>query len=74
MSVTELSDGEGQKAFDYLVNGLGCRDSADKLDCLRHVELEKMQSVSFHHAVSLVASEKKLRGHLTSMDGIHLIF
>lgn len=39
----KLSEGAGQKGFDFLVDKVGCKDSKDKLDCLRHADLKKLQ-------------------------------
>lgn len=45
LPVGKFSDGAGQKGFDLLVDRLGCQTSKDKLDCLRHADLRKMQDV-----------------------------
>ncbi|EGG04414.1 putative carotenoid ester lipase precursor [Melampsora larici-populina 98AG31] len=39
----KLSEGAGQKGFDFLVDKVGCKDSKDRLDCLRHADLKKLQ-------------------------------
>ncbi|KAH9813309.1 putative carotenoid ester lipase precursor [Melampsora americana] len=39
----KLSEGAGQKGFDFLVDRVGCKESKDKLSCLRHSDLDKLQ-------------------------------